>query len=691
MGCGASTDSPTSGIERSVPPPRVSNTAPRPTRDKYKHRGPASKVRGGGIEETPMFKGDDVKSQLYKYEAAGIWYFYNDGLDVETHIHYVFGPDSKIESVGRTELHKVDDGFDCKLVVYPGETEPFIKGEPNGFKTTFGTHPLSEAYLSQQRKEKDAKVASAIAALKPLKAATEEDTLRNCVDKGVQYVDMTFTPGDNALSRPRIDADIPKTAWERPRDYLIEKWHPFVCLFNNIEPNDIDQGSLGDCYLLCSLASLAEFPSKVKDVFAHPISAEAMAKEQAVGAYRVTLNKGGWWSTIILDNYFPTKAGVPCFAKNREDPSELWVMLLEKAYAKANGSYSAIAGGDPLQALQDLTGYPITRIDEALANAVSGDSTLFEHLKRWDGEKALITISTPGQDSAAYAGGKNDAATQSIYDKAGLALGHAYSVLRVVDVNGHQLVQIRNPWGNGVEWTGAWGDNDPKWKSEPAVAKACNYVKADDGTFWMEWSDVLRYFKSGGTCFTKFDWFDYRVRGQFSAGRPNVALEVTVTKRTSCFLSLHQQDKRGKPQSDPDHKYASFILAVSRKDGAKQKVHMHGTMNAEVPSPDPLFITGRDVAMRYVFEPEHSPYVVFPRIYEQGGTKDYVLAAVMEHKVHSGVEIKFRTLSRECPVFENYLSFEYDSATEESVVETDYQYNPEIGAPQTRRGTRINL
>ena len=37
--------------------------------------------------------------------------------------------------------------------------------------------------------------------------------------------------------------------------------------FHNIDPADVKQGYLGDCYFLSSLASLAEFPERVKKVF----------------------------------------------------------------------------------------------------------------------------------------------------------------------------------------------------------------------------------------------------------------------------------------------------------------------------------------------------------------------------------------------------------------------------------------
>ena len=30
-------------------------------------------------------------------------------------------------------------------------------------------------------------------------------------------------------------------------------------------------------------------------------------------------------------------------------------------------------------------------------------------------------------------------------------------------MDGHKLVQIRNPWANEVEWNGPWSDSSPEW------------------------------------------------------------------------------------------------------------------------------------------------------------------------------------------------------------------------------------
>jgi calpain-15 len=43
---------------------------------------------------------------------------------------------------------------------------------------------------------------------------------------------------------------------------------------------------------------------------------------------------------------------------SRSNGPELWVLLIEKAFAKIHGGYKNLTGGVPYEAMMDLTGYP---------------------------------------------------------------------------------------------------------------------------------------------------------------------------------------------------------------------------------------------------------------------------------------------------------------------------------------------
>ena len=50
---------------------------------------------------------------------------------------------------------------------------------------------------------------------------------------------------------------------------------------------------------------------------------------------------------VVVDDYVPVTAqGTPLFAKPAGG-NEIWVMILEKCWAKLHGSYGAIVGGLP--------------------------------------------------------------------------------------------------------------------------------------------------------------------------------------------------------------------------------------------------------------------------------------------------------------------------------------------------------
>lgn len=77
-----------------------------------------------------------------------------------------------------------------------------------------------------------------------------------------------------------------------------------------------------------------------------------------MGFYKVRICKNGEWVVVTVDDFFPCYVnGGPIFTFG--EGNELWVMLLEKAYAKCHGTYNSLNGGDAEDALADLTGCPV--------------------------------------------------------------------------------------------------------------------------------------------------------------------------------------------------------------------------------------------------------------------------------------------------------------------------------------------
>ena len=103
---------------------------------------------------------------------------------------------------------------------------------------------------------------------------------------------------------------------------------------------------------MCSLASLAERPKLVENLF-------ITDKKNSEGIYRIKFCKNGVWTEVTVDDYIPcTPFGGPMFS--RAHGNEMWVLLIEKAYAKLHGNYYTLRGGFANEGMIDLTGCPST-------------------------------------------------------------------------------------------------------------------------------------------------------------------------------------------------------------------------------------------------------------------------------------------------------------------------------------------
>ncbi len=285
-------------------------------------------------------------------------------------------------------------------------------------------------------------------------------------------------------------------------------------LFESIDPTDISQGGLGDCWLVAAISCLAEYPEEVEACFVGHGAEATVDGKYTVRLYDVTRQ---CTRELVLDEHVPCftlgprefipgyeeLAYVPLYGRPATD---IWALLLEKAFAKLVGSYRRLQGGQEAHAFRALTG--CTRqeqwsccavpgghawrnkllLEAALNQWRYGDEQLsteqfFERLETFATRRYLIAASIPGD---AMEGRRAD----------GLITRHAYSVLQalqLVDAHGatHRLLKLRNPWG-GDEWNGAWSDKSDEWAQHPEIRDALGVTVADDGVFYMGFDDFAR-------------------------------------------------------------------------------------------------------------------------------------------------------------------------------------------------------
>ncbi|RNA34200.1 calpain family cysteine protease [Brachionus plicatilis] len=126
--------------------------------------------------------------------------------------------------------------------------------------------------------------------------------------------------------------------------------------------------------------------------------------------------------------------------------------LKEKAYAKLYGSYENLDAGQTYDALVDMSGGVPECID--LKQMSFKEKTNFWNILKQSFDKGSIISCSINADNY----------TREAVQYNGLVKGHAYAVTNLMIVedryeNVKKLIRIRNPWGNNVEWRGAWCDN----------------------------------------------------------------------------------------------------------------------------------------------------------------------------------------------------------------------------------------
>lgn len=297
-------------------------------------------------------------------------------------------------------------------------------------------------------------------------------------------------------------------------------------LFDGVHPNDIAQGILGDCWFLAALAGIAEFEGAVYNLFQEK-------KVNPEGMYTINIfnSQTKQWESVTIDDYVPVRNGEPLMAKPQGH--EMWVLLLEKAFAKWFGSYCQIQGAYCMVAFMMLVecNAPCRVFTQAMngrapfnehmyqgVNCVLNDprnrnsiglaptaqipkDQVWAELKAADASNHVMAAWT-GKDAAATAG--RGASGEEIAAD-GIVKGHAYSLISAKEVTADgrvwRCIQLRNPWGANpaAEYKGELSDTWSGWGQYPELKRE---LLGDggklDGMFWMTFDNFAARYSDCG-------------------------------------------------------------------------------------------------------------------------------------------------------------------------------------------------
>lgn len=281
-----------------------------------------------------------------------------------------------------------------------------------------------------------------------------------------------------------------KVDWVRADELAVVAPGKRMNLFHGeIEPADLCQGAVGDCWLVAAMAGMAEHPGAIRNCFANTEYTDR-------GKYTLRLwdGRAGKWLNVTVDDYFPVKKGTKECVFMNPNGGELWAILMEKAFAKFCGSYGALDGGWAVWAWHAMTGDNVLQF-----RSKSGGS-------RWNRRNMVFIGEDKGAKGRRRIGFQttdDDIVEETFFDillkyshkhsvmgasmilkeaereelqDDGLVAGHMYSILQVrragatLGMGGVKLLKLRNPWGT-FEWKGAWSDGSKEWTAHPAIKR----------------------------------------------------------------------------------------------------------------------------------------------------------------------------------------------------------------------------
>eukprot|EP00794_Sanderia_malayensis_P020343 gene20343-22346_t len=470
-----------------------------------------------------------------------------------------------------------------------------------------------------------------------------------CRQSGQLFEDPVFPADDRSLFYSQRSPR--KFVWKRPGE-LVSDPQMFV---GGASRFDVSQGMLGDCWFLAAIGALTQEEQMMGKV----VPENQSFTNDYQGIFRFKFWQYGEWREVVIDDRLPTYNNQLVFTHSKKD-NEFWSALLEKAYAKLNGSYEALKGGQSGEALEDFTG--------GLSLAISLDKApdnLAKLMMRASQFKSLMCAAIDAKSAAEIEAKLSN----------GLVKGHAYTISSTARVNIRNksgaaptqvdLIRVRNPWGNEKEWNGPWSDSSPEWKLLSNKDKKKMGLMFDhDGEFWITVEDFVANFTKLEICMLSPDncghvdghqWQMLIHEGEWqpfvSAGgcrnypdsfHTNPQFRITLhdpdenddDERCQFVVGLMQKDRRQMKLLGQENLTIGF--AIYKIDEDSKQYMTNGRLNKEfflynkMTDKSDSFVNSREIVGRFSLDP--GEYVVVPSTFYPQEEGKFLLRMFSETK-----------------------------------------------------------
>lgn len=382
-----------------------------------------------------------------------------------------------------------------------------------------------------------------------------------CLKEEKLFEDPEF-PTDNELLRQRSERYIDDIEWERPSD-IVRPEDPVLVSDRN-EGFDI-RTSL-DSWFVPSFSAVAESEALLKQVIPFDQGFAEVHKYAGIFRFRFWF---GRWIEIVIDDRLPVRKGIAIYMRSASE-LEFWPALLEKAYAKAKGSYELLNRWLPVDGCIELTGgvpEKVKNLHDLLKPEDNGKTAdrLFFDLVRASQLGNIILVQAPHH---VHKGDKHNKLRLAEAAQLGLEVKYVYRVTQVANLGeGRQIIRVKNCSGpKGTNWIGAWHPEDTRWANVgDSIRRELDAETFHDGGFWMAYGDFLKYFQELDICHISHDidqdiTFHGRWEVGLNAGGVQKSDWKNFAKNPQCFIRLSDNDP-----IDPAGRSSAIVSLMQRR------------------------------------------------------------------------------------------------------------------------------